>query len=144
MFVTALKNRQLGMHQNDCMFKNSQLVQMEAQIASPTSLSYAGKQLTARFHTQPLLISLIYSNTAPMINCIFQLSPAQHSQHLATVTNQAWHTATRPGAIQRIQSWILWPFCCFQTQTCFHKQALLTTSHDSTLLKSFFAKNKSI
>ena len=33
----------------------------------------------------------------------------------------------------------LWPFCCFQTQTCFHKQPSLTTHsswQDSTLLNS--------
>ena len=47
--------------------------------------------------------------------------------------------AVRPGSMQRIHSRPLWPFCCFQTQTCFRKQVLLTTYSDSTLLNSSFS-----
>jgi len=44
---------------------------------------------------------------------IFYHSPAQHSKHLATVTNWARHTAARTGPTQQTRSWPLWPFCCF-------------------------------
>ena len=42
-----------------------------AYIASPTSSPYVSKQLTAPFHTQPLLKSLVYSIAAPTVNCLF-------------------------------------------------------------------------
>ena len=32
---------------------------------------YVGKQFTALFHTKPLLTSLVYTNVAPTMNCIF-------------------------------------------------------------------------
>ena len=47
----------------------------------------------------------------------------------------------RPGPTQGIQSLPLWPFCCYQTTTYFHNQALLTTHSYMTwqhLLYSFF------
>jgi len=49
--------------------------QVEAYIASPTSPPFVGKQLTALFHTQPPLTSLVYSIAAPTVNCVFQLKP---------------------------------------------------------------------
>ena len=49
---------------------------MLAYIASPTSPPYVSKQLTALFHTQPLLKYLVYSIAAPMVNCIFLLKPS--------------------------------------------------------------------
>jgi len=44
---------------------------VETFVASHTSPPYVGKQITALFHTQLLLRSLVYSNAAPMINCVF-------------------------------------------------------------------------
>jgi len=42
-------------------FKNSQShSRVEAYIASPTPSSYVDKQLTALFHTQPLLTAMQY------------------------------------------------------------------------------------
>ena len=49
---------------------------VEARIASPTSPSYVGKQLTALFHTQPLFSFLVYWCVAPTINRVFRLKPS--------------------------------------------------------------------
>ena len=61
--------------------KNSQLVYgrglsrwKHTLHASPTS-PYVGKQLMVLFHTQLLFTTLVYSNLAPKINCMFY-SPA--------------------------------------------------------------------
>ena len=40
-------------------------------IASPTSLPYVGTQLTALFHTQPLLKCPFYGIAAQTVNCAF-------------------------------------------------------------------------
>ena len=42
-----------------------------AYFVSPTSPPYVGKQLTALFHTQPLLKYLVYGIAAPTVNCVF-------------------------------------------------------------------------
>ena len=47
-----------------------------AYIASPTSPPYVDKQLTALFHTQPLLKYFVYSIAAPIVNCVFYLKPS--------------------------------------------------------------------
>ena len=63
MFVTTLKNGQLGLHQNQSTFNNSQRASFTngAYIASPISPPCVGKQLTNLFHTQLLLIFLVYT-----------------------------------------------------------------------------------
>jgi len=78
MFVNCSQNGQLGLYQNRCTFQKIQSLytggahsQVLAYFASPTSPPYVGKQLTALFHTQPLLKYLVYNNAAPTVNCIF-------------------------------------------------------------------------
>ena len=62
MFVNCSQNGQLGLYQNQCTFQKIHSLSMGgahsrllAHIASPTSPPYVGTQLTALFHTQPLL-----------------------------------------------------------------------------------------
>ena len=50
-----------------------------AYIASSTFLPYVSKQLTALFHTQPLLKYLVYSIAAPTVNCAFSVVKALQS-----------------------------------------------------------------
>ena len=75
--LTAFKMDNLDHTKINAHFKNSQLVYRRAHsrvlayIASPTSPPYVVKQLTALFHTQPLLKYLVYSIEAPMVNCVF-------------------------------------------------------------------------
>ena len=65
MFVAALENRQLRLHQNQSTFQNfiaflwggGLIHELKHILLAP----YVGKQLTALFHTQPLLISFVYS-----------------------------------------------------------------------------------
>ena len=45
--------------------------QVEAYTASPTSLPYVGKQLTALFHTQAPFTTLVHRGVAPTINSTF-------------------------------------------------------------------------
>ena len=40
-------------------------------LLGPTSPPYVGTQLTALFHTQPLLKCLVYSIAAQTVNCVF-------------------------------------------------------------------------
>ena len=55
--------------------------QVLAYIASYISPPYLGKQLTALFHTQPLLKYLVYSIAAPMVKLLV-LVKAQDAQIL--------------------------------------------------------------
>ena len=83
LLVNCSQNGQLGtvpksMH----IWKKSQLVygrgsfKLLVHIASPTSPPYVGTQLTALFHTQPLLKCLVYGIAAPTVNYTFQLKPS--------------------------------------------------------------------
>ena len=73
---TALEMDNLNLSQ--CIFQKIHSLstggahsRVEAYIASPTSPPYVGKQLTALFHTQPLLKYLVYSIATPKVNGVF-------------------------------------------------------------------------
>ena len=103
------------------IWKNLAACTSEAYIASPTSPPYVGKQLAALFHTQSL--SVVYSNAAPTVaklRIIVKAQPSTHSTWPGHQLGLAYGHETNEQ-----QSRPLWPFCC--SQTCFHKQALLTT-----------------
>ena len=76
---------------------------------------YVGKQLTALFHTQPLFSTLLlvyYFSVAPTINFTLKPSPALevpgHGHLLGLACeHETWVNPTK------LQSWPLWPFCCF-------------------------------
>ena len=75
MFVNCSQN---GLYQNQCTFQKIHSLstggahsRVLASIASPTSPPYVGKQLTAPFHTQPLLKHLVYGIAPQMVNCVF-------------------------------------------------------------------------
>ena len=62
MFVNCSQNGQLGLYQNQCTFQKIHSLstggahsRLLLHVASPTSPPYFGTQLTALFHTQPLL-----------------------------------------------------------------------------------------
>ena len=66
------------LYQNQCTFQKIHSLstggahsRLLVHIASPTSPPYVGTQLTALFHTQPLLKCLVYSIASPMVNCAF-------------------------------------------------------------------------
>ena len=75
-FVTTLGVDNFDCTKMNAHFKNSQLVygrahlRVEASITSLTSPPYVAKQLTALFHTQPLL-SLLYCSIVPTVYCAF-------------------------------------------------------------------------
>jgi len=78
MFVNCSQNGQLQLYQNQCTFQKIHSLstggahsRLLAHIASPTSPPYVGKQLTALFHTQPLLKCPFYGIAAQMVNCAF-------------------------------------------------------------------------
>ena len=94
MFVNCSQNGQLGLYQNQCTFQKIHSLstggahsRLLVHIASSTSPPYVGTQLTALFHTQPLLKCLVYGNAAQTVNCVFWLKPSLHPKHLITVTN---------------------------------------------------------
>ena len=78
MFVNCSQNGQLGLYQNQCTFQKIRSLstggahsQLLVHIASPTSPPYVGTQLTALFHTQPLLKCPFYGIAAQTVNCAF-------------------------------------------------------------------------
>ena len=64
MFVNCSQNGQLKLYHSQCTFHSLSTggahSRLLAHIASPTSSPYVGTQLTALFHTQPLLKCLVY------------------------------------------------------------------------------------
>ena len=76
------------MHISQLVYGRGSFTTASAGIASPTSPPYVGTQLTALFHTQPLLKCPFHGIAAQTVNCAFQLiKPSLHPKHLATVTN---------------------------------------------------------
>ena len=78
MFVNCSQNGQLGLYQNQCTLRKIHSLstggahsRLLPHIASPTSPPFVGTQLTALFHTQPLLKCLVYSIAAPRVYCAF-------------------------------------------------------------------------
>jgi len=134
MFVKCSQNGQLELYQNQCTFQKIHSLstggahsQVLAYIASPTSPPYVGKQLTALFHTQPLLKYLVYSIAAPTVNCIF--NKAQPSTP-STWPPSPTRLGIRPrdlGLYPRNTLSATWAFLLLLDTNLLHKQALLTT-----------------
>ena len=86
MFVNCSQNGQLGLYQNQCTFGKIHSLSMGgahsrllANIASPTSPTYVGTQLTALFHTQPLHVEMLFlrhSSTNGKLRILVKAQPA--------------------------------------------------------------------
>ena len=152
MFVTALTMENLDCTKIDAQLENSQHVYGRGSFtsgsirASPTSPPYASKQLTALFHTQPLLTSRVqHCSTTGKLCILVKVQPS---------TQRTWplpptRLGIRPRDLGLPKEFTLGH--CGLSAASRHKLAftskqnslLTATWHDSTLLNSFFEKKKS-
>ena len=100
-----------------------------AHIANPTSPPYVGTQLSSVPHTATVEMPCLQhcSTNSKLCILLVKAQPCTPSTWPLSPTRLGIRPRDLHGSIQRIYSWPLWPFCCFQTQTCFYKQASVTT-----------------
>jgi len=147
MFVTALENRQLRLHQNQSTFQKFIAFLWEGLIHELKHIllaPYVSKQLTALFHTQPLLISFVYSkcgaNSKLCILVKVQPSTQTTWPQLPTRLGIRLKDLGLPSEYS-LGHYDLSPASRHKhASTSRHYSLLTATSHDSTLLNSFLTK----
>ena len=134
MFVNCSQNGQLGLYQNQCTFQKIHSLstggahsRLLAHIASPTSPPLCRYTTHSSVpHTATVEMPFLrHCSTNGKLRVLVKAQPAPQAPGHCHQLGLAY--GPRPWSIQRIHSRPLWLFCCFQTQTCFHKQPSLTT-----------------